>query len=138
MKEKPVLFVGDWENAEKSTGRKLSIASRTLRGENPDGKIDILVPRAEDLRLYRTKEIVLVEFERRYFEVIEALGLKKLAPGKLVWSPFSFFDQDKIQPVLPGDYVFCEQDLAVGECHRPWAARILDQAGWEVVHGARR
>ena len=136
MKEKPILFVGGWEDENKPAGKKLSIASRTPHGVDPDGKVDILVPRAEDLRLYNTKVISLDEFRRRYIAVIETIGLKKLAPGKLVWAPFSFFDQDKIQPVLPGDFLFCHCIKSSGnglECHRLWAARLLVQAGWEIV-----
>ena len=132
MKTKPVLFVGVWADAEKSRGRKLSISSRTSCGVNPDGKIDVLVPRAEDVRLHETGAISLDEFKDRYIEHVEAFGLEKLAPGKLVWGPFSFFDQHKVQPVLPGDFVFC---ASVGSpaCHELWAAQLLVQAGWEVV-----
>jgi hypothetical protein len=135
-KELPVLFVGGWEDPEKPSGRKLSIASRTPHGVDPDGKIDALVPRAEDLRLYKTNEISLDEFRRRYFEVVEDFGVKKLAPGKLMWSPFSFFRRDDAQPVEAGDFVFCTCVKSSGqglECHRLWAARLLVQAGWDVV-----
>jgi hypothetical protein len=138
MQTKPLLFVGVWADAEKSPGLKLSISSRTPYGFGPDGKVDALVPRAEDLRLYKTGVISLVEFGDRYTKSAETFGLKKLAPGKLVWSPFSFFDQDKVQPVLPGDHIFCACDVTGDKhcgCHRRWAAEILERAGWNVVIG---
>ena len=136
MKTKSVLFVGGWEDQQKPLGRRLSIASRTPHGVDPDGKIDALVPRAEDLRFYNTNEISLDEFKRRYFEVVETFGVKKLVPGKLVWSPFSFFRQGDSQLVEAGDFVFCTCIKSSGqglECHRLWAARLLVQAGWDVV-----
>lgn len=141
MKTKPVLFVGGLEDQPNLSGRKLSIASRTPCGVDPDGKIDALVPRAEDLRLYTTKEISLDEFRRRYIDVIEKFGVKKLVPGKLVWSPFSFFRQDDSQLVEAGDFVFCTCIKSSGqglECHRLWAAQLLAQAGWDVVLDGRK
>jgi hypothetical protein len=132
MKIKPILFIGTWEDSGGSSGKRLSISSRTSCGVSPDGKIDGLVPRAEDVRLHETGVISLDEFKDRYIEHVEAFGLEKLAPGKLVWGPFSFFDQHKVQPVLPGDFVFCAR-VGSPACHELWAAQLLVQAGWNVV-----
>lgn len=139
QKEKPVLFLCGLEDllggAVASPGRKLSIASRSPGGHEPEGKVGALVPRAEDLRLLRTGEIDQAEFKARYVRHIGASGVK-LAPGKLAWQPFSFFRQDDVQLVEPGDvlYCLCRHARKDGiECHRLWAAELLTAAGWRVV-----
>lgn len=138
MKEKPVIFIGGLEDILDKhlsiAGRRLSIASRTPHGVNPDGKVEALVPRAEDVWLFNKKEISLDEFRRRYVEWIEN-SRAKLSPGKLSWNPFSFFSQDDVCPVEAGDFLFCTCIKACGqglECHRLWAARLLSKAGWLV------
>jgi len=138
MKEKPVIFIGGLEDILDKhlsiAGRRLSIASRTPHGVDPDGKVETLVPRAEDVWLFNKKEISLDEFRRRYVEGIENSGAK-LSPGKLSWNPFSFFSQDDVHQVGAGDFLFCTCTKSRGqglECHRLWAARLLSKAGWLV------
>jgi hypothetical protein len=139
QKEKPVLFLcglGDiLSGAVSVPGRKLSIASRSPHGHEPEGKVEALVPRAEDLRLLRIKEITQDEFKIRYGRHIEESGAR-LAPGKLVWSPYSFFRRNDSQLVESGDVLFCTCLYAQKdgiECHRLWAAELLDRAGWCAV-----
>jgi hypothetical protein len=138
-KEKPVLFVCGLEDVlggnVSSPGRRLSIASRTPHGVNPDGKIDALVPRAEDLRFFAQKEISQEEFRERYYAWVGHQAAS-LAPGKLFWQPYSFFTQGDEQLVESGDVLFCtclhaQKDGL--ECHRLWAAELLVRFGWKVV-----
>ena len=138
-KEKPVLYLCGLEDlisgAHAAAGRKLSIASRSPHTHQPEGKVEALVPRAEDLRLWRGEEITQAELRTRYMRHVEASGVK-LVPGKLLWHPYSFFEQDHVQPVEPGDVLFClcshvQKDGI--ECHRLWAAELLTAAGWRIV-----
>lgn len=149
-KEKPVLFVCGLEdilagslpesfrNASGNLitpGRKLSIASRSPHGHEPEGKVEGLVPRTEDLRFFETKQISQNEFKDRYVKHVETSGVK-LAPGKLTWSPFSFFRRNDEQIVESGDVLYClclhtQKDGL--ECHRFWAAELLAEVGWQVV-----
>lgn len=149
-KDPPVLFVCGLENIiagelPKSfrqssgslitPGRKLSIASRSPHGHEPEGKVEALVPRAEDLWLFKRKEISQDELRDRYVQHIDTFGVK-LTPGKLVWSPYSFFRRNEKQLVESGDVLFClclhAQKDGI-ECHRLWAAKLLVEAGWGVV-----
>lgn len=139
QKDKPVLYLCGLEDilagAISAPGRKLSIASRSPRGHEPQGKVEALVPRAEDLRLFKGKEISQDELRLRYVQHIESSGVK-LAPGKLTWSPYCFFRQDEVQLVESGDVLYCLcLHAAKGgiECHRLWAAELLMGAGWQVV-----
>jgi hypothetical protein len=144
QKEKPILYLCGLEDLLDGTvaaiGRRLSIASRSPCGHEPEGKVGALVPRAEDLRLLRTGEIAQAEFKDRYMRHIEASGAG-LSPGKLVWQPFSFFKQDDAQLVEPGDVLYClclHAQKGGIECHRLWAAELLGAAGWRIgqVEGA--
>jgi hypothetical protein len=137
--ERPVLYLCGLEDllsgAHAAAGHKLSIASRSPHTHQPEGKVEALVPWAEDLRAFRCHEITQEEFRGRYMRHIEALGVK-LVPGKLLWHPYSFFKQDDTQPVEPGDVLYCLCLHAAKdgiECHRLWAAELLTAAGWRVV-----
>lgn len=141
-KERPVLFVCGLEDIlagnQIAPGRKLSIASLSPRGHEPEGKVEGLVPRAEDLRFLNNKEISQDEFRDRYVKHIESSGVR-LAPGKLMWNPYSFFHRGDEQLVESGDVLYClclhaQKDGL--ECHRLWAARLLMNAGWDaILHG---
>jgi hypothetical protein len=141
-KERPVLFVYGLEDIlagnQSAPGRKLSIASRSPHGHEPEGKVESLVPRTEDLRFFNNKEISQDEFRDRYVKHVEASGVK-LAPGKLVWNPYSFFRRGDEQLVESGDVLYCLCLYAQKgglECHRLWAAKLLMNAGWDVIlHG---
>lgn len=139
QKERPVLYLSGLEDVASEKipvrGRRLSIASRSPGGCEPEGKVEALVPRAEDLAAFKKKEIDQDEFRNRYVNYIQVSGAK-LAPRKLVWVPYSFFRQREVQLVEPGDVLFClclhaQKDGL--ECHRLWAAELLMNAGWKVI-----
>lgn len=109
--------------------------SRTPRGAIPDGKVEAFVPRASDLWLFKNKEISVDKFRDRYVSGVKSYGIK-LGPGKLMWAPFSFFEQKSAQLVEPGDALFYALGKNPGDevdCHGPWAAAMLAEAGWAVV-----
>ncbi len=138
-RERPVLHLCSLEEVASEKlpirGRRLSIASRSPQGCEPEGKVEGLVPRAEDLRAFREKKIDQDEFRNRYLNHIQVSGIK-LSPGKLLWVPYSFFKQQESYSVEAGDVLFClclhaQKDGL--ECHRLWAAQLLMDAGWNVI-----
>ena len=112
---------------------------RTSHFAKPDGLVPLLTPRAIDLADYRDGKTDILEYRQRYFKNVLATG--DCAPGKLIWEPFSFFEQNNKQPVESGDTLCCacsREKAANGECHRAWAAVLLREAGWEVVLDGRK
>jgi hypothetical protein len=137
-KKNPKIYISNWSShktdGHHGPGRKFSIMVRTSQYAKPDGRVPALVPRAKDLWEYKNEEISIEEYRSRYFKQI--LQMKDdLKPGKLTWEPFNLFSDEK-EPVKDGDTLCCvcsRAQAAKGECHRAWAAVVLQEAGWTVV-----
>lgn len=141
--KKSKIYISNWASyATKGchgSGQLLSIMVRTSHFANPHGLVVSLTPRAIDLSDYREEKIDISEYRQRYFK--HAMSQGSLKVGKLLWEPFSFFDQDYKQLVRGGDTLCCvcsREKAARGECHRAWAAVLLREAGWEVILDGRR
>jgi hypothetical protein len=114
-------------------GRLLSIMVRTPHYVTPDGVIPSLAPKAVDFSKYKGGEIDLDAYRERF---IEKASKGDLEPGKLLWQPYSFFEQENQEPVEDGDTLCCvcsKEKASKGECHRVWVAELLRDAGWEVI-----
>jgi hypothetical protein len=133
--KKKTIFLAAWDQSKHhGRGKKLTIMTRTSQGVHPDGFVRILTPRADTYWSWVKNEISIEQFRSAYFE--SALDLKEeLKPGKLIWNPYSIFDEKELHLVDDKDTMCCScgcSEVASGECHRAWAAVLLQEAGWAV------
>lgn len=133
--EKKTIFLAAWDQPKHhGRGKKLTIMTRTSHGFFPDGFVRILTPRADTYWSWVKNEISVEQFRSAYFEF--ALALKgEMKPGKLIWNPYSIFNEKSSNLVDDGDTMCCAcgcGEVVSGECHRAWAAVLLQEAGWAV------
>jgi hypothetical protein len=138
--DKKTVFLAAWDQPKHhGRGKKLTIMTRTSASVHaayvaPDGFVRILTPRADTYWSWIKNKISIEQFRSAYFEC--ALALKEeLKPGKLIWNPYSVFNEKESHLVDDGDTMCCScghSEVISGECHRAWAAVLLQEAGWVV------
>jgi hypothetical protein len=96
-----------------------SIMAKPRRWEHGAGFVRELVPRLEDLEAIQAGRITFDQYRARF---VAGVDLEALRPP---------------HPVLQnGDTLCCacsREAAARGECHRLWSAKLLVEAGWNVV-----
>lgn len=138
-KKRPTIYLSNWAShktkGHHGPGRIFSIMVRTSQYAKPDGLVPVLVPKAKDLWELKNEDISSDEYRGRYFKLV-LRSKEDLAPGKLLWQPFNFFKEKETEPVEGGDTLCCacsRAQAAKNECHRVWAAVMLQEAGWNVI-----
>jgi hypothetical protein len=116
--------------ASRPRGIVWSIMVRTPSWAVVHGLVPTLAPRVEDLDAVHAGRISSEEYRRR-FDLLLASRRADLVPGRLLGSrPGGFV------PLGDQDSLCCTcsvERAAVGQCHRVWAAPVLEAAGWSIV-----
>ena len=129
----PTIYLSNWSShktpGHHGPGRKWTIMVHPRHWERGEGSVRSLTPSWSDFDQVRRGQIGLNEYRHRFRSVRTHAWC--YAPGRLM------AQKTGASPaVSDGDTLCCacSRDRAArGECHRVWAAELLQKAGWRVV-----
>lgn len=134
----PTIYLSNWSShaspGHHGPGRKFSIMACPRSWEHGEGFVPALTPKVADLVAMRDRKIKFSEYKKRF---LASISHDVLSPGTLmVWLPVEGTEMPQDALIEDGDTLCCacgRGDAAAGMCHRTWAAKLLDQAGWKVI-----
>lgn len=127
---RPTIYVTNAASRKaphRGPGRVLHIMAAPRAWEQGDGRVPALIPPLPWVREAKAGALPMQEYQARY---TLRLSQRQLGPG-LLWTT-----GDGGSDVRDGDTLICacsREAAADGRCHRVWAARALQAAGWRVV-----
>lgn len=145
---RPTLHVTNWSSTGlHGPGPRLTIMAAPRSWEHGDGRVDVLLPKATDLRAAQagtlSPDAYRAAFEAKMEQALldgslrPHVGLMYNPAHRLAATGTAAAAANATSfSVESGSTLCCacsKQKAAEGRCHRVWAAQALARAGWSVI-----